>query len=118
MTECKDALIQVDLYHIIKEVYGDIYASFCNTNYKSSLSGSLIEVLMEIADSFDQEMMSYGHSSIDEVETAKLKSLKNISSTKNEDDIVLESCILGKRVCIVRLRGVKDEYFHFYVGVL
>lgn len=73
---------------------------------------------MEIVDSFDQEVMSYDRSSIDEVKIAKLRSLKNISSTGNEDDVVLEPCIPRECVCIVRPRGVKDEYFYFHVGVL
>lgn len=73
---------------------------------------------MEIADSFDQEVISYDHSSIDEVEIAKLRSLMNISSNGNEKDIVLESCIPGERVCVIHPRLVKEEYLHLYVGVL
>lgn len=73
---------------------------------------------MEIVDSFDQYVMSCDHNSIDEVEIAKLRSLMNISFTGNEDDVVLEPCISRGHVCIVRPVGVKDKYFHFYVGVL
>lgn len=62
--------------------------------------------------------MSHDHNSINEVLIAKLQSLKNVSSIGNEDNVILEPCILGERVCIVRPRGVKNEYFHFYVGVL
>lgn len=73
---------------------------------------------MEISDSFDPEVMSYDHSSIDEVEIAELRPLKNISSTGNEDGVILEPCIPGEHVCIVRPRGVKYEYLYFYVSVL
>lgn len=62
---------------------------------------------MEIMDLFDQEVMSYDHNSINEVEIAKLQSLKNVSSTRNEDAVILEPCIPGERVCIARPRGVK-----------
>lgn len=118
MRECKDTLSQVYFDRIIKEVYGDIYIYISDTNSESSSSGLSVEVLMEIADSFDQEVMNYDHNSIDEEEIAKLKSLNNISYTKNKDDVVLEQCIPGERVCIVRPRRVKDEYFHFYARVL
>lgn len=72
---------------------------------------------MEITDSFDEEVMSYDHSSNDNVEITKLPSLNNISSTGNEDDFILEPC-LPIRVCISHPKGVKDEFFHFYVGEL
>lgn len=62
--------------------------------------------------------MSYDHSSIDEVEITKHRSLKNVPSTGNEDGVILEPCIPEECVCISRPRGVKGEYFHFYSGVL
>lgn len=62
--------------------------------------------------------MSYNHNCIYEVEIAKFRSLRNVSSTGNEDDVILEPCILRECVCIDLPRGVKDEYFYFYVGVL
>ncbi|KAI5399032.1 hypothetical protein KIW84_064412 [Lathyrus oleraceus] len=89
-----------------------------STSNHSSISGSSVEVLMEIADSFYSKVMSYDHSFIEEVDISRLRSLKNISSTRNEDDVVLEPCIPRERVCIVHPKGVKDEYFHFYDGVL
>lgn len=48
---------------------------------------------MKIFNSFDQEVMSYNHSSIDEVDITKLWSLMNISSTRNGDDVVYEPWI-------------------------
>lgn len=73
---------------------------------------------MEIMESFDQEVTSYNHNSIDEVKITKLQSLKNISSIGNGDDVILEPCIPGECVCIAYPRGAKNEYFHFYAGVL
>lgn len=49
-------------------------------------------------ESFDQEVIIYDHCSLDEVEIAKLRSLKNVSATRNEDDVILEPCILGECV--------------------
>lgn len=118
MRGCRDILSKVDFDYIVKEAYNDIFASFSDSDSDSSSSGSSIEVLMEIADSFDQEVISYDHSSTDEVEIVKLLSLRNYSSTRNEYDVILEPCILGERVCIVSPSGVKDEYFYFYVSVL
>lgn len=103
---------------IIKEAYSDIPASFLDSNFDSSSSGSSVEVLMEIIKSFDQEVTSYDHSSIDKVKIDKLWSLKNISSTGNEDDVILEPCILGECVFIARPKGAKDEYFsHICRGI-
>lgn len=53
MRECKDSLGQAEFDCIIKD-YGNIYASFNGIDYESSLSGSSVEVLINIVDSFDQ----------------------------------------------------------------
>lgn len=68
MRKCKDSLGQAEFNCIIKEFYDDNNASFNDTDYESSSLGSLVELLMEIADFFDQEVMSYDHSSIVEVD--------------------------------------------------
>lgn len=73
---------------------------------------------MDIANSFDTEVVSYDHSFIDEVEIVKLRSLKNISSIENGDDVVLEPCIPMEGVCIAHPIEFKNEYFHFYASVL
>lgn len=112
MRECKD-----EFNHIIKKVYDDIYASSSDSDFKSSSSGS-IEVRMKITYSFDEEVMSYDHSSTEDVEIGKLRSLKNISSSGNYDDILLEPCIPGECVSISRPKCMKDEFFNFYVRVL
>lgn len=118
MRRCRDTLTQVNFDRIVKEAYNDISASFRGFDSDTSSSGPSVEVVMEIIESFDQEVTSYDHNSIDEVEIAKLRSLKNISSIGNEDYVILEPCILGECVCIVRPRGAKDEHFHFYARVL
>lgn len=117
MGGCRDTLTQVDFDHIVKEAK-NISTSFSDYDSDSSSSGSSVKALMEIMESFDQEVMSYDHSSINEVEIAKLRSLKNVSSTRNKDNVILEPCIPGERVCIACPRGVKEEYFHVYTGVL
>lgn len=53
---------------------------------------------MEIVESFDQEVVSYDHSSIDEIEIVKLQCLKNVSSTRNEGDVILEPYTPGECV--------------------
>lgn len=111
----RDTLTHDNFDRIVKEAYGNYSASFSYSDSESYSSGSSIEVLMEL---FDQEVMSYDHNSIDEVEIVKLRSLKNVSSTGSKEDVILEPCIPGECVCITHPRGVKDEYFHFYVGVL
>ena len=63
---------------------------------------------MDIANSFGTKLVSYDHSFIDEVEIVKLRSLKNISSTDNGDDFVLEPCIPMEGVCMVRPIGFKN----------
>src|SRR4051812_24432340 len=62
--------------------------------------------------------MSCKASSFDEVDIAKLHSLRNISSTGNEDDLVLEPCGPGERVCSLRPASSEDELFYFYPSVI
>lgn len=64
MKECKDNLGQEELDRVMKEFYGDIYAYFSDS-YSEFSSSSSVEVLMEITDSFDEEVMSNDHNSID-----------------------------------------------------
>lgn len=66
----------------------------------------------------DKEVLIYNHNVIDDNDISKLYSNKQISSTKNEKDVMLESCVVGERVCITRSNGVSDEYFYFYSGVI
>lgn len=75
--------------------------------------------MMEMIGSFiDQEVISYNHNTIVDSDISKLRFNKKISSTGNEEDVVLERCVDGERVCITRPRGVSGEYFYFYLGVI
>lgn len=51
-------LNQTNFDRIINEAYDDIFASFRDFDSESSSLGSSVEVLMEIMESFDQEVMS------------------------------------------------------------
>lgn len=62
---------------------------------------------MEIIESFDQEVMSYNHNCIDEVEMTKLQSLRNVSATGNEYDVIWEPCIPGECVFLACARVLK-----------
>lgn len=56
---------------------------------------------MEITGSLiDKEVLSYDHSVIDDSYVSKLRSNNQIYSIGNEEDIVLEPCVVGERVCI------------------
>ena len=87
------------------DIYADIYASFRYSDSESS-SSSFVEILMETSGSFSEEVMGYDQSSMDEVEIVKLRSLRKVPSNRNEDDVVLEACIPGERVCMSRPKGV------------
>lgn len=61
----------------------------------------------------DQEVLSYDHNIIDESYILSLRSTTLISSTGNEEDVMLESCVVDERVCIHRPKEVLEEYFIF-----
>lgn len=42
----------------------------------------------------------------------------NISSSKNEDDVLLETCMKGKKICTRRPQEVEEEYFSMYTCFL
>lgn len=66
----------------------------------------------------DKEVLSYNHIIIDESYILKLDSNTLVSSTENEEDVILEPCIDGESVCLTRPKGVFEEYFYFYSGVI
>lgn len=66
----------------------------------------------------DKEVLGYDHSIIDEGYISKLHSNNLVSSSGNEEDVILEPCVVGKRVCITRPKGLLEEYFYFYSGVI
>lgn len=118
MKECEVHLGKVEFDQIIKEFYGDIFSLCSETDSESSSSG-FMDIVMEMIGSFiDQEILSYDHNTIDDSDISKLWSNKKISSIKNEEDVVLEPCVDGERVCITWPKGVSVEYFYFYSGVI
>lgn len=114
MKECGGYLRQTKFNHIIKEVYGDIP---CNEADSDSSSSCSVGILMEMARSLiDREVLSYDHIIINDNDISKLRSTKQISSTGNEEDVVLGPCVVGEGVCITRPKGVSNKYFYFYSG--
>ena len=98
------AALGVDEYaRVMNKVYSEVFTSESDSDPDSS--GSM-EVLMETSESFSEEVMGYNQSSMDEVEITKLLSLRKVSLTKNEDDVVVEACIPGEQVCMSQPKGV------------
>src|ERR1044072_5036233 len=64
------------------------------------------------------EAIGFKQSLIKDVDIATLRSLWNVSSTGNEDDVILEPCESGENVYMIWPRGVDSEWFYFYVGVI
>lgn len=52
----------------------------------------------------DKEVMSYDHSVIDDNYISKIHSNKQVFSNRNEENVVLDHCVVGERVCITRLK--------------
>lgn len=71
--------------------------------------------MMEIMNGsyIDSEVLSYTHSTINANDVAKPQSSMDISSTGNEEDVVVEPCEDDERVCIFQLRGVTDGHFTY-----
>lgn len=99
-----------ETYRLLNEIYNDYDSS-------SSSSGS-IELIMQTATPFDDEIISYKQSTFKDIDIAKFHSLRDICSTGNEDYIVMEPCGPGERVCTLRPPSSKDELFYFYPSVL
>lgn len=118
MRGCEGHLGKVVFDQIIKEIYGDI-SSPCSENDSKYLSLGFVAILMEMTWSLiDKEVLRYDHNTLDDNYISKLRSNKYISSTGNEEDILLEPCVICERVCITRPRGLSYEYFYFYSGVI
>ena len=106
----------VDEYRqIMDKVYSDVLSS--ESDFDSDSSGS-VEILMETAAPFDLEVMNHKNSVADDLDIARLRSLRTISSTGSEDDVILESCGPKERVCILRPKSVSEEFFYFYPSIL
>src|ERR1051325_6025452 len=77
-----------------------------------------VELIMESNKLLKREALGFNQSLIKDMEISTLRSLWNISSTGNEDDVILEPCETGENVCMSRPKGVNTEWFYFYVGVV
>ncbi|CAI8614514.1 unnamed protein product [Vicia faba] len=115
MQEMRTALGVDEYARVMSKVYSEIFTSESDSDPDSSGS---VEVLMETSVSFSGEVMGYDQISMNEVEIAKLRSLRKVSSIGNEDMWSWGACIPGKRVCMSRPNGVQDEWFYFYARVL
>ena len=100
---------------IMDKVYSDVLSS--ESDFDSDSSGS-VEILMETATPFYSEVMSHKDSTADDMDITRIRSLRTISSTGSEDDVILESCGPKERVCILRPKSVSEEFFYFYPGIL
>lgn len=117
MRECGGHLSREKSDQIIRQVYNEIPSAGSNTDSESSSSGFL-DTLMETTRSLiDKEVLSYDNNVINNYYISKLHSNNPVSSTRNKEDVVLEPCVVGERVCITRPKGVYDEYFYFCSGV-
>lgn len=118
MKACEGHLRKAEFGQIIREVYGDIY-SFLSDTYSESISSGFLWVLIEMNGSFvDSDILNYSHSMNATSDINKLRSNMDIPSTGNEEDVVLEPCEDGERICIFQHRGVADDHFYFYIRVL
>lgn len=66
----------------------------------------------------DKDVLSYDHNIVDESYILKLSSTTLVSSTGNEEDVILEPGVTSERMCIIRPKEVSDEYFYFYSGII
>lgn len=112
--ECDGYLSRANFDRIIREVYGEILSLISNTDSESS-SSDFSDTRMEATNFL---INKYDHSIIDESYISKLRSNTLISSIGNEEDVILEPCVVGESVCITRPKGVLEEYFYFYLGVI
>ena len=115
--EMENALGPEEYKRVMNEIYGDVVSSESNLISGSSSSG-FVGASMATAISFDSDVMNHKKSIFDDDEIKKLRSKKLISSTGSEEDVILESCIPGECVCLLRPQGVEDDFFYFYPGVL
>lgn len=114
----KGHLRRTHFAQIIQEVYGHLCESFSDSDLESGSSG-FVEVLIEMGGSFvDAEMLSYKNNSVKHNDIEKLLAKRNVSSTRNEEDVILEVCEESEVVCLFHPKGVGEEFFYFYLRVL
>lgn len=66
----------------------------------------------------DKKVLSYDNNVLDDSYILKLRSNNQVSSTRNEEDVVLEPFVVGDRVCITRPKGMPNKYFYFYLRLI
>lgn len=103
----------MDFDRIIKEVYGEIFSPISNTDSESSYPGFLDTQMEATRSLIDKEVIGYSHSIIDESYISKLCSNTLVSSTGNEEDVILTPYIDGESVYLTRPRRMSDELFLF-----
>ena len=86
--EIENALGPEKYKWVMNEIYDDVVSSESNFISGSSSSG-FIEVPMTTAIPFDLDVMNHKKSTFDDDEITKLRSKKQISSTGNEEDVIL-----------------------------
>lgn len=117
--KCEGYFNRANFERIIKEVYGEIPSPTSNADLESSSSGFFLDIQMEATRSLiDKEVLSYNYSIIVESYISKFRPTTLVSSTRNEDDVILEPCVAGERVYIILPKEVSDEYFYFYSRVI
>ena len=115
MREMSDAQRVTDLKRVTDRFCAEVFTSDSDSDPDSSGS---VELIMETNQLIKGEALGFKQSLIRDVEIATLRSLWNVSSTGNEDDVILESCESGESVCMIRPKGVDSEWFYFYSGVI
>lgn len=72
--------------------------AYYNTASSSSSSSGSVEFIIQTTALFDNKVTSYKDNSFEGVETAKLRTLRIISSIGSEDDVILEPCVPGEHI--------------------
>src|ERR1051325_11263878 len=115
MREMRDAQRVTELKRVMDRVNTEVFTSDSDSDPDSSGS---VELIMESNKLIKGEAIGFKKSLIKDIEIATLRSLWNVSSTGNEDDVILESCESGESVCMIRPKGVDSEWFYLYTGVI
>lgn len=118
MQECEGYLNRANFDRIIREVYHKIPSPTINVDLEYSSSG-FPNIHMDATWSLvDKKVLSYNHNIIDESYISKLHSNTSVSFTGNEEDVILEPCVTGEKVCTICPKEVSNKYFYFYSGVI
>lgn len=79
--------------------YGEIPSPISNADLKSS-SSYFLNIQMDVTSSLiDKEVFRYNHIIVNKIYISKLRSNTLVSSTGNEEDVILEPYLAGEKVC-------------------